>query len=365
MNEFTFTYDLLIWPLLTFLSVMGIIPWVRGWARDIGLVDKPNSRKVHDGLIPLIGGIVVFPVFMISLLIAGFPIEKHWALFLAITIMLITGVIDDRHEIRSWIKFAIQFVAAFLIVVPGGAQVFQLGNLFGFGDVGLDFMSLPFSIIAVVLLINAINLMDGLDGLSGGTVFIILGWFLYAAYGGGTEGQFVSIMMLMGAIAGFLTFNMRGPFRRRASVFMGDAGSLSMGLMVAWYAITLSPEHARVIEPISVAWVLAIPIWDECAQFYRRVKEGRHPFSPDKGHFHHHFLKAGFTPRAGARSVLIIVFLGGLIGVFGAQFLHVPLPVLTVVWIIGILGHMTLSRNLEIYPTFIKRFFKVDIENNS
>ena len=74
-------------------------------------------------------------------------------------------------------------------------------------------------------------------------------------------------------------------------IFLGDAGSTCLGLMVGWYAIHLSQDPVAVIEPMAVAWVLAIPIWDECAQFNRRVREGRHPFSPDRGHFHHHFIE--------------------------------------------------------------------------
>src|SRR5690606_15367016 len=99
----------------------------------------------------------------------------------------------------------------------------------------------------------------------------------------------------MGALAGFLVYNLRTPLRKQAAVFMGDAGSMALGLVVAWFAMSLAQEPHVVFAPISVAWILALPIIDICAQFNRRVREGRHPFSPDRGHFHHHFRHAGIS----------------------------------------------------------------------
>lgn len=116
------------------------------------------------------------------------------------------------------------------------------------------------------------------------------------------------------------------------------------------------------IEPISVAWVMAIPIWDECAQFNRRVGEGRHPFSPDRGHFHHHFIQAGFTPGQSVSIILGIVFLTGFVGSVGIN-IGIPLAGLTVVWIIGILTHIVLSKDLEKYPVLIAKLsFKQSTE---
>jgi UDP-GlcNAc:undecaprenyl-phosphate GlcNAc-1-phosphate transferase len=339
-------------PLMAFLAVVVLVPVVKVFAPALGLMDQPDSRKVHVGAVPLIGGLVVFPVFIVLSLVLGTGVSD-WPLYAALAVLLITGAVDDRVELLSWTKFGMQFLAAFLIVVPGGAQIYQLGDVFGFGDLGLGYISVPFSIVAVVLLINAINLMDGLDGLAGGIVLVMLGWMAYACMGSGSV-HGIEIALLMGGLAGFLFYNMRSPWRRRAMVFMGDAGSMCLGLMVAWFAIKLSPEGARIIEPMSVAWVFAVPIWDECAQFYRRVKEGRHPFSADRGHFHHHFIRAGFSDGWAVWSILVIVFVTGAIGVLGHQF-GVPMIVLSVSWIVLILAHMAFSRDLDRYTRLIGR----------
>ncbi|MEZ5814192.1 MAG: MraY family glycosyltransferase [Alphaproteobacteria bacterium] len=345
---------MIFYAVLAMAGVAALVPLARKAAPKVGLTDKPGGRKDHAGEIPLVGGVVIFPVFIALSLLWGDGLSTHWPLYAALLVLLVTGAVDDRVHLHSLTKFGLQFVAALLVVLPGGAELHQLGNLFGLGDFGLGFMSVPFSVVAVVLLINAINLMDGLDGLAGGVSFIILGWFLVACIIAGEAVFSPSIIILMAGLAGFLVYNMRNPLRRKASVFLGDAGSLCLGLMVGWYAIHLSLEETRVIEPISVAWVLAVPVWDECAQFYRRVREGRHPFSPDRGHFHHHFIAAGFAPGKAVFTILSVVALSGFIGV-GGVLAGVPLAVLTVAWIAGILGHMGFSRKRGRYSRFLGR----------
>jgi UDP-GlcNAc:undecaprenyl-phosphate GlcNAc-1-phosphate transferase len=348
MNISVLLENALFAPLAAFVAVILLVPVLKVFAPALGLMDRPNSRKVHVGDVPLIGGLVVFPVFIVLSLLLGAGISD-WPLYAALMVLLVTGAVDDRVALASWTKFGMQFLAAFLIVVPGGAQLFQLGDLFGFGDVGLGFMSLPFSIVSVVLIINAINLMDGLDGLAGSIVFVMLGWMLYVVPDGV---YWVEIALLMAAVAGFLFYNMRSPFRKRAMIFMGDAGSMCLGLMIAWFAIKISPQEARVLEPISVAWILALPVWDECAQFYRRVKEGRHPFSADRGHFHHHFIRAGFSDGWAVWSIVLIVFVTGAFGVLGPQF-GVPFIVLTLLWMALIIAHIAFSRDLDNYTRVI------------
>lgn len=354
----------LLFALAAFVAVSVLIPPMRKLAKKIGHTDKPGGRKEHVGQVPLIGGLVIFPVFIVVSALASGGFSTLWPLYSALVLLLATGAIDDRVHLRSWTKFAMQFIAAFLIVIPGGAEIHELGNLFGLGPVGLGPVWLPFSVVSVVLLINALNLMDGLDGLAGGAGLIMLFWFLIGCLLVGDQIYAPSILILMAALAGFLIYNMRNPMRRKASVFLGDAGSMCLGLMVAWYAIQLSPVNGRILEPMSVAWILAIPIWDECAQFYRRVREGRHPFSPDRGHFHHHFINAGFSAGKAVSMILGMILLSGFVGIVSLK-VGVPVLALTVVWIMGILTHMFLSKDLEKYPSLISTLFPLLTTQNS
>ena len=353
--------DLFIIPLIAFVSVAVLIPVAIKCAPALKLVDLPDGpqgRKRHEGQVPLIGGLIIFPVFIILSVICGFSIAEYWPLYSAILVLLVTGAIDDKRHIRPWIKFLMQFVAAALIIFPGQARIHQLGDLLGLGAFGLEFAWLPFSFIAVVLLINAINLMDGLDGLAAGISGIALTWFAIVFYMAGDLQSLSMVSVLIAAIVGFLIYNLRHPFRKRASLFLGDAGSLCLGLCLAWFAVYAGKNPMQpALAPIGVAWVLAIPIMDTCAQFYRRMRLGQHPFTADRGHFHHHCVHAGLSD---GKAVLLILMLAGLTGAYGVLGLKLGLPqvIITLSWIVVLLAHIACSNKPERYINFISAVFK-------
>lgn len=335
-----------------FAIVAALIPPLCKLAVAKGFVDQPGGRKIHDALTPPVGGLIVFGVFSIISITMGAHLETTWPLFAALSLLLVTGAVDDHRHINPWIKFSMQFVAAALIVLPGGAVLTHLDNIFGTATLWLGFMAVPFSIISVVLFINAINLMDGLDGLAGGISFIALGWLLVGALVAGVTFVSYPMLLLMGCLAGFLLYNMRSPFNKQAKLFLGDAGSLGFGLVLAYFCIKLASEPLAVMPPICIAWIIALPIIDTCAQFYRRARAGRHPFSPDKGHFHHHFIAAGYPVGRATMMILLIHFILGGIGYLG-WLIGVPQVVLTVLWIVMILTHIWVSAKPERYTKFL------------
>lgn len=321
-----------------------------------GFVDKPDERKAHGANIPPVGGLLIFPVFMLAALLSGADMAYFWPLMLALAVILFTGALDDRYNIRPWVKFAAQFVAAFILVIPGQAQIRLLGDLFGFGLVGLDLMTIPFSVIAAVLLINAINLLDGLDGLSGGKGFVIFFWLIIAALLSGNIYFLPELFILLGALGGFLLYNMRTPLRRRATVFIGDSGSMALGAVLAWYCIWMARAESAAIHPIAVAWLLALPIYDTCGQFARRIREGRHPFDADTDHFHHHFIYSGIPAGRATALILTLSFITGLLGVGGIA-IGLPPFVLTYIWIALLFIHIYLSMHPEKFRKIVKRLF--------
>jgi UDP-GlcNAc:undecaprenyl-phosphate GlcNAc-1-phosphate transferase len=256
------------------------------------------------------------------------------------------------------VKFLVQILASVIIVVPGHAQVLDLGDLFGTGTIWLGWFSIPFSIIAAVLLINAINLMDGLDGLAGGMGVIVMGSMALCALFEGGPGMAGELFTLCAAMAGFLFYNMRAPWRARASVFLGDAGSLALGLAFSWYAIRLAGHPQPEVHPTSVAWILGLPIMDTCGQFARRVREGRHPFSADQDHFHHHFVRIGLTPGQATASVLTVILAYSLIGVFGIAA-GIPSYYLMYAWAAILLVHIWLSMHPDIFRRLIAGIMRV------
>jgi hypothetical protein len=167
---------------------------------------------------------------------------------------------------------------------------------------------------------------------------------------------------MAGALAGFLVYNLRHKFRRRASVFLGNSGSLGLGFTLAWLTIGLSQGEGAVIRPISVAWLLALPIYDICGQFARRISLGRHPFDPDRHHFHHHFLYAGLSDGQATAVILSVSFLMGLIGV-GGIWIGLPEYFLTYIWILFLLMHIYLSMRPLRYLELLLPFRGKSIDN--
>jgi UDP-GlcNAc:undecaprenyl-phosphate GlcNAc-1-phosphate transferase len=345
-----------IFFILALILVSVFIPVVKKLSLNKGFVDKPGGRKKHEGEVPPIGGIIIFPVFIFLSLISGLVTSHYLFFYLALILLLLVGALDDLKTVRPRIKFAAHFVSAFIIVLLGGAELSQLGNVFGLGDFWLGFMAAPFSIIAVVLLINAINLMDGLDGLAGGKGFIALFWLFLCCLSIDPD-SLKAIVILSGALFGFLIYNFRHPFREKASVFLGDAGSLALGLSLGWFSIYLGRGDDPAISPMTVAWILAIPIFDICGQFARRVREGRHPFDADNDHFHHHFVKIGLSVRRSTQLILLICFCFGGLG-YLAHELEIPEYFMAYSWIALLLAHIYLSLNPNRYRAFISKLVK-------
>ncbi len=243
------------------LLVAVAVPFACRIAHRIDFLDRPGGRKKHDDDIPPVGGLVVFPVFMLLAFLSGQADSSFWAFALAILLLMLVGALDDRFALLARYKFVTQFIAAFIVVLAGDVRVWGFGDIFGFGPLWTGWMAIPFTVVAMVLLINAINLMDGLDGLAGGIGLVVCFWLLVCALAAGDMGHAILLVTMMGALAGFLFHNMRHPWRSQALIFLGDAGSLALGLTLAWFAIDMAghPDTA-VAMPMTVAWLLALPI---------------------------------------------------------------------------------------------------------
>ncbi|MBI1301281.1 MAG: undecaprenyl/decaprenyl-phosphate alpha-N-acetylglucosaminyl 1-phosphate transferase [Alphaproteobacteria bacterium] len=352
----SFDLSVLLVSAIAFVLVVLLVMPARKLARRLGIVDEPGGRKQHLHAVPPIGGLVVFSAFMLIGVFSGIVnLESYWSLYVGLVILLVSGAMDDQFHIHAYLKFIIHISAACVVAFFGNVQAAYLGDLFGLGVIWTGFMSYPFTITAIVLLINSMNLIDGMDGLAGGVSAVIFGWFFVAALMSGFAEHASVLFLLIACIAGFLVFNMRNPWRRKASLFLGDAGSMSLGLVIAWFGVLLARGPSTPLEPIAVAWIIGFPIFDTCAQFYRRVREGKHPFAPDRGHFHHHFIDAGIPVARATHIIMAIVFIMGGVGYVGS-ILGLPPVILTILWIICLFAHMALSQKPERYVRVIKYF---------
>ncbi len=336
-------------PIFALTACLFLIPMACKWAIKYGFVDAPGGRKQHERPVPPVGGVVIFSVFAFFSLCLGSDFDGAWAYYIALFLILITGIIDDHNGVFPSLKFFIHFLAAFVLVIAGDARIESLGNLLGTGDIELGWMSVPFSVACVVYIINAMNMIDGLDGLAAGKAFIMFLFFFFAALLSGWWEPTALLLILMACLLGFLFYNFRFRLRRKAIIFLGDAGSMAIGLTIAWFAINLSQGPMPVISPASVAWIIALPIIDAFGLLVARLKDRKHPFEPDRRHFHYHFIDSGYSVKASVRLILTYGFVLGLVGFIG-YLLSIPEPILGWGWIILWLSHAV----LVMYPSRFK-----------
>jgi UDP-GlcNAc:undecaprenyl-phosphate GlcNAc-1-phosphate transferase len=298
-----------------FLVTAVLILFLRRYAPQLGLVDVPGGRKQHHGQVPLVGGLGIFGGVAVAALAGDGLLTANTVVILNLSIIALVGFVDDRSELSARTRFIVQAIAAFSMVFWGGVRLENLGNLFGFGDVILHRWSVPMTVFAVLGVINAMNMIDGADGLAGGLALLALVAFsVLLASDGDLDGTL--LIPLAGAVAGFLAFNLRTPWRNRASVFMGDAGSMLLGFALARYAVDLASVR-HVMTPITAVWILAVPLMDTVSLMIRRVRKGVSPFTPDCEHLHHVLQRAGFSHGQTVFIMHLIAFLLAGIGVAG------------------------------------------------
>jgi UDP-GlcNAc:undecaprenyl-phosphate GlcNAc-1-phosphate transferase len=320
-------------PLVALLATVLLIAVLRPLAVRVGLIDLPNERKNHGVPTPLVGGLAIYSGLVIGFFLCrdgptNLAETEIYSFFGAGLLLVVVGVIDDFFELSPLIKFTAQILAASLMIFGAGIVLTDLGALTPAGSLlQLGILAIPFTIFATLGIINALNMSDGLDGLSGSLSLTSLSGLIIAAYLWGENADVTLVLSLGAAILGFLLFNRRLLGRQRASVFMGDAGSMFLGLALTWFAISLSQGEERALRPSAALWFLMVPIFDAVSMMLRRIRKGRSPFAADREHLHHVFLLAGYSVN---ETVAIMVGFASL-GVFaGLASIYYAIPELIV-----------------------------------
>jgi len=276
------------------------IPSILHVARTRHLYDDVGHfRKQHDQGIPRLGGVAIFVSFIITMLIFSM-IDKNLPisyLLIATIILFIMGIKDDLSGVNSSTKFFIQFIVATILVTVGQIRLTSMYGVLGIYDLPYV-VSAVLSILFIMLIINSFNLIDGIDGLAGTTCIIVNGTFaalfIYMKH---YELAAISLA-IVGAVAGFLPYNISP-----AKIFMGDAGSLLIGLISAVMAvnfielnkITTLNSYVLFSAPAIALAILIGPIFDTLRVFSLRILKGLSPFTADRNHIHHRVLRLGFT----------------------------------------------------------------------
>jgi len=239
--------------------------------------------------------------------------------------LLILGVLDDKHGLPVSLRLLIQVFLVTVVIMGAGGAVTHLGAVFG-RDVQLGMFAVPFSVIAYVGGINAINMIDGADGMAGKMALITLLGVVSIFYFADVPERPMA-MAMFGTLLGFLLFNSRF-FVERAWVFMGDAGSMWLGLVLGWFMAKIT-QGSISAEPALVLWLFGIPLIDTLAVMIRRIKHKRSPFDPDRTHIHHVFENKGLSVHLSVLTLSLIQLVLVATGVF---FYVVHAPAYVVCW---------------------------------
>jgi len=303
-------------PLLTaFIASAVFVFFACRMASVWGLLDRPDARKQHDGAVPLIGGLSIFLGAFAALFLFLGPVNFPWTLFLPMLAILVLGVLDDRAELSVKVRIWVTGLTVLSLGFSQDLWLGELGDMFSTGPVVLSvWISVPLTIFAVIGVINAVNMIDGIDGLAGSLSFLALGIFGVLAWGAGQLLEAWVAILFATATVPYLLCNLRvcGDHNR---VFMGDAGSMLLGFVIAWLALSLSQtrDAERVIAPITALWIFALPLMDTVAIMLRRILKRQSPFAADREHLHHIVLRMGYRDRHALLFIVMVsVVLSGI-----------------------------------------------------
>lgn len=299
LNDLPFIGQILIMVFTTAIIVGCITPFIKKIAIHIGALDIPNERKVHKTPTPRLGGLGIFFGLLCGYMLFGTPSELMNSILIASFIIVITGMIDDIKPLKASTKLIGQFMAACIVTFYGNVSLQNL-SMWGF-SVEFGFLVYPVTIFFILGCINCINLIDGLDGLAGGIsaiYFLTIG--IITTVKGYFALEFVLCFVMLGACLGFLVHNFNP-----AKIFMGDSGSMLLGLIISVVAL-LGFKAATLSSLIIPLLVLAIPILDTLFAILRRKLKGESISTPDKFHIHHQLLKRNFSQRATVIIIYII-----------------------------------------------------------
>ena len=276
-------------------------PWVRRAAIWLGFVDAPAQRKLHAAPMPLMGGVAIFAGAIVAVLVFVQQLPASvTGVLLGTAVVALIGLIDDRRPLPAWVKLGGQFVG-FLILALFGVRV-QLPIP--------EALNYAITFVWLAGISNAINFLDNMDGLSAGVSGVAAAFILLL---GLQNNQFLVSALaaaVLGACLGFLRFNFSP-----AKIFMGDAGALFLGFLLALLALQLRfPRNVNFVTWMVPVFILGLPIFDTTLVTVSRLRRGLSPVTPGKDHTSHRLVQLGFSQR---EAVLILYLISGTLGLVG------------------------------------------------
>jgi UDP-GlcNAc:undecaprenyl-phosphate GlcNAc-1-phosphate transferase len=236
---------------------------------------------------------------------------------------VLIGGLDDFYDVSAKVRLLAQLLIASILVLGAGHALHDMGDLLGFGNVYLGILALPVTLLAVATAINAFNMTDGIDGLVGVLGVVTFSSLCVLFYWANNLELFTISAIFVAALSAFLLFNLGGLRRVFGKIFMGDAGSMMIGLSVIWLLVLGTQNGGSSFRPVTALWIIAIPLMDMFAVMHRRLKKGESPLSADRDHLHHIFMRFGFSSNS---ALLSISFFSIVMAGFGLAGEHYEIP---------------------------------------
>ncbi|MEE4284701.1 MAG: MraY family glycosyltransferase [Mariniphaga sp.] len=306
---------------LAFSIAIIVVPPILRVAHAKKLFDSFNDRKIHKQIVPPLGGVGIFLGFVLSTIISsdGYSFDSLKYIIASVILMFFIGLKDDLMDISARKKFIIQIFAAVLLTSLGNFHISNLHGFLGFYQINYATGTI-LTLFIMIAIINAFNLIDGIDGLASGlgmlASFVFGTWFFLAGY---TRFSIMSFA-LTGSLAGFFLYNV---FGKKNKMFMGDTGSLIVGLIVAGLVIKFNEFNVVKTVPYAIGAapavsfaIVIVPLIDTLRVITIRLLNGKSPFSADKNHIHHRLLE--LAPH---HLTVTLIILAGNIFIIGLALL--------------------------------------------
>ncbi|ATC81049.1 MULTISPECIES: UDP-N-acetylglucosamine--undecaprenyl-phosphate N-acetylglucosaminephosphotransferase [Pseudoalteromonas] len=313
--------------ILSFLAIKIVNPI----AIKTGLVDYPCARKVHEGHIPLVGGIAIYLSIMLASVLFIEQSRNLNIYLVAAAFVLFLGVLDDRYDLPVKTRLVAQVIVASLMIFGTETHLSSLGYILGGFELKLGLFGIIVTIVAIIAGINAINMMDGIDGLAGALsliAFAAIAFFLNRV----ANDWFLLPTLFIASLLAYLMFNLK-LHKSFSKIFMGDSGNMLIGLSLVWLMVLGVNLETPAFKPVTALYIMGVPILDMATVIIRRLKSGNSPFSADRQHLHHLFEAAGYSRTS---ALVCISSFASLLAVLGcvAEIFSVPEWVMLATYII-------------------------------
>ena len=329
------------------------------------LFDVPDARKIHHVAVPRLGGIAFKPVIFLSMaLCLGINLSLGNGRMLlsldgdvctlafgycCMVVLYLVGMADDLIGIRYRAKFVIQILCG-LMFVAGGLGMTGLYGLFGVHGIPV-WLGASITVVAVVFIINSINLIDGIDGLASGLSAVALAFYGVSFFIMGEYFYSMLSFSAVGVLIPFFYYNVFGNAERGRKIFMGDTGSLTIGVLLCFLGMKLladlPEENSLHVNPFVLAFSpLIVPCFDVVRVFIHRIRKGCNPFLPDKSHIHHKLLMLGMSHKAAMSSIVLAAMVFVAINLLLLQRININL-ILVIDVVVWTVAHMLLTKAIN------------------